>query len=122
MEFNTPEWMGPHEWVFERIRTETGRVGSRANALAKELTEMHPSFRETLITWWRTGAINMDLEVEGWSIRSLIDRHQCKYVSEALTWLSHLTIDAEGTKALLRTPIHLHLGPPLEQPAKVVIH
>lgn len=110
LEFKTPEWMGPHDWVFERIRTETGRVGSRANALAKELADMDPSFRDDLLQWWRQGRIDMDRQVDGWSIRSLINSHHCKYPSEALTWLSRLTVDPVETRRLMGIRICTVIG------------
>ena len=97
--------MGPQDLVYERIRTETGRVGARAYVLAKELAELHPSLRVQLMAWWESGAIDMDREVEGWSIRSLIDRKQANYVSEAITWLSHLLKDPKAAQELLDRPM-----------------
>lgn len=122
LEFKTPEWMGPQEWVYERIRTETGRVGSRAYVLAKELADLHPSLRGELLLWWQTGTIEMDREVEGWSVRSLINSHLSNYVSEALTWLSHLRIDPAGTKAQLAKPICTIIGPWPEVPHREPVH
>lgn len=120
LEPDIAEWLGPREWVLERIVTETGRVGSRAYDLIRELNQLHPEFREMQLKWWRSAVVDMDLCVEGWSIRRLIDEKQCRYVSEAITWLSCLRSEPEKHLALLNRPIHRIIG--LESKPKDRLH
>lgn len=120
LEPDIAEWLGPREWVLERIVTETGRVGSRAYALIRELNQLHPDFREMQLQWWRSAVVDMDFSVEGWSVRRLIKEKQCRYVSEAITWLSCLRREPEKYRALLKRPVHLIIG--LDSKPKVSVH
>jgi hypothetical protein len=73
----------------------------RAYALINELSELHPSLRQDVLDWWKSGKIDQDREVEGWSVRRLLKEKKANYPSEALTWLSHLMIEPEKHLAAL---------------------
>lgn len=100
-ETNKTEWMGPREWVLERITSETGRSAVEAERLAGQLAGLHPSLREDLLGWWRTQEVNLDRQVHGWSLRTIIDTEHSDHVVEAFTWMSALLTDPERTLGLL---------------------
>lgn len=104
LEPEIPEWLGDRDWVIERIRTETGRVGMAAYALIDELAQLHPSLRQDVLDWWKHGKLDAEKAVLGWSVRRLIDEKKANYPSEALTWLSHLMIEPEKHLAALERP------------------
>lgn len=106
LEPEIPEWLGERSWVMERIYTETGRVGVAAYNVINELHHLHPSLRPVLLRWWKEGEIDMELAVEGWSIRRMVEETIIQYPTLAITWLSHLLIEPEKHLKMLSKPFH----------------
>lgn len=101
------DWIGlSKEEAVRCIADETGRDMVDAEILFRRLTEVHESIRPAVSSWLCRKQIDLDLSVEGWSIRRLIDEYFCKHVSEALTWLDGLTKQPAFTLEMLNTPRH----------------
>lgn len=93
-------WMGPREWVLERIMSETGFDAVEAEVVARGLETIHPTLRPELLQWWRTQDIDLDQKVYGWSLRRLVDEWRPDHVCTAFTWLSGLVDEATRDETL----------------------
>lgn len=101
------DWIGlSTEEAVRRIAAETGRDIVDSELLFRDLCKVHDTLRPTVSSWLCRKHIDLDLAVEGWSIRRLIDEYFCKHVSEALTWLDWLTKQPAFTLEMLNTPRH----------------
>lgn len=117
-----PAWLGERKWVSDRIYTETGRVGVAAYAVINELRDLHPSLQPVLLRWWQHGEIDMELSVEGWSIRRLVEETVVQYPTIAITWLSHLLTEPEKHLKMLSKPFHYVVNPNLSEKTKDPVH
>lgn len=110
-------WIGPKNVVLARIVEELGcDLVDAERVLRADVARMHPDIRGRFLDWWRNGNIDMGYEVEGWSIRRLIDEGPAKGVLRAFFLQSSLRAAPEfwkeilgrgnrGRNALVRPPI-----------------
>lgn len=106
-------WIGlTHAEAIRRIIEETGRDSIDAESLFRNLLAVHPGLRSAVRNWLCIGEVDREQQIEGWSIRRLIEGCFCRHVSEAFTWLDGLIKNPEYTLNILRTPRHgLNLVP-----------
>lgn len=95
------DWMGPREWVVQKIQAETGRAPVDAELLARQLEKLPADLRSALLDWWNTGQVDRNLAVEGWSIQRIIERGSSDHVVEAFSWLCALKRNPEHTLKML---------------------
>lgn len=83
--------------MVERLTVETGRDAVEAEMLARWLEDVHPTLRADLVRWVTEHEVDLDREVQGWSLRRLVKENRSKHVSEAFTWMSALLFRPEET-------------------------
>ena len=97
-------WMGPRDELLDRLQLELESDRAAAESLARQLAALHPSLRPDFVTWLKSEKVDLDREVQGWSLRKLLSKGHSAHVSEAFTWLSGLMSDPDETLRLLNKP------------------
>jgi hypothetical protein len=106
------EWMGSWSSALALIARETGYDPVDCEIVARAVARIHPSLRDEVLEWWSTGKADVDRNIAGYSIRSLIGfLGPCVYVIEAFTWLSDLLTAPELTLASIERPLVVVEGP-----------
>lgn len=89
------------EDLVPRLVSEYGYDEEQANQLAEDLAACQPEIQEAFLFWWNEGKFS-PLEVEGYTVQSLIEQHSLRPVGAflALDWLA--TEPAEARAMLAR--------------------
>jgi hypothetical protein len=102
---NTNSWMGPRGALLDRLQTELESDRVAAEKLADELEQLHESLRPDFLAWITSNVVDLDREIQGWSIRKIIKSGRSRHVSPAFTWMSGLLTDTEQTLEMLVEPV-----------------
>jgi len=82
--------------LLPRLISEFGYPQAGAKLIAEKLTSCNIAIQTAFWEWWQTGQLSLDIEVEGFTLESLIHKHQMKPVAAFLTmdWLMREPIKA----------------------------
>jgi hypothetical protein len=87
--------------TIRRLREEFGYPASGARLIAGKLGALSPPIRAAFVEWWRTGTMEGDLIVEGYTQQRLAEEHGMNPIAAFLTldWLTREPVDALASLA-----------------------
>ena len=100
MNTSTPlcgSWLAPLSDVAGGLSQRAGYSNERALKIAAELEHLEPCLHEAFRAWWDLGCIPEQLNILGYTVRSLIEEGRCKSVPVAFTWLNGLAAHPQET-------------------------
>lgn len=95
------------EELAARIHSEFPAIDRlNATSLARRIAALHPTLRDDFIRWYQHGIAPHDMEVEGYSFRTLFAERRYTNWYNAFATMSWLLEDPKGAKEALSWPFH----------------
>jgi len=86
--------------LIHRLIEEFGYPPAGAKLVAEKLVASSPMVKVSFLHWWRTGVLDTEMEIEGYTLTRLIDQHTLKPIAAFLT-LDWLVREPETARAVI---------------------